>query len=223
MTSRRARSAPVERGVRRDAYAGRWTSPTTHGNSRRPLFCWASEAFAKPGVWLTCDDGSGEIADFVRLELAASGALELDLIHIKAASKPGKTAKGATTKSISASDYEIVLSQALKNLRWLETTSLVKGLSRPTAAEAYTTYAETSNTRAAMVAALKEHSGPVQRRVVIVQPRVTMAALATNRAALGRGDAGPDPLRLRQLDTLLHAANAECRKLGATLRIYGAA
>jgi hypothetical protein len=65
--------------------------------------------------WLWCDDGSGELADFLHLTPdKGKGKRTLSFIH----------AKGAHSKSpdrkISVSAYEVVCAQALKNLRYLE-------------------------------------------------------------------------------------------------------
>src|SRR5207244_1030311 len=89
------------------------------------LFSWVWKRY-KQG-WLWCDDGSGEIADFIHLDSART---TLSLIHVKAAhsSSPGR--------GISVSAYEVVCAQALKNLRYTERAHLEEPLKEKLKAEA---------------------------------------------------------------------------------------
>ncbi|HEV2890379.1 MAG TPA: hypothetical protein VGX28_08375 [Frankiaceae bacterium] len=77
------------------------------------LFGWVVRTYHEG--WLTCDDGPGEVADFVHL--ADDGTLSL--IHVKAA----KTDHPA--RKVSASAYEIVQGQATKNVQFLDTDPLL--------------------------------------------------------------------------------------------------
>lgn len=184
------------------------------------LFTWVAGHWAPPGCgagnWLTCDDAANEIADFVHVTF--SPVPRVMLIHVKA-SKSGKPLRG-----ISAGDYDQVAGQALKNLRSLELVPLADALERGDgrAAATFTRRNGATATRAAMVAACRAYTGRYERQVVIVQPRVRHAAHTTANATLLGGGSDQSSLNLRRLDTLLHATDAECRKLGATLRVYGA-
>lgn len=62
--------------------------------------------------WLVCDDGSMESADFVHFDPEATPS-HLTLIHVKGSGNSGK-------RQLSVSDYEVVVSQAVKNLRYLD-------------------------------------------------------------------------------------------------------
>ena len=67
--------------------------------------------------WLVCDDGAMESADFIHLD-EASEVPELTLIHVK-----GSGSK-VEERGISVSDYEVVVGQAVKNLRHLDRVHL---------------------------------------------------------------------------------------------------
>jgi hypothetical protein len=68
-----------------------------------------------PKGWLACDDGSMELADFIHVD--PDNAI-VTLIHVKASEtkKPDRT--------VSVADYEIVVSQAVKNVRHLDRRNL---------------------------------------------------------------------------------------------------
>jgi hypothetical protein len=74
--------------------------------------------------------------------------------------------------------------------------------------------------RQKMIDRLRQIGSNYARKVVIIQPRVRKQALEKVR----RKSAGAsETARLKQLDTLLVGAEANCRALGATLRVIGAA
>jgi hypothetical protein len=60
--------------------------------------------------WLVCDDGSMELADFIHIDEATR---TITLVHAKGS---GST---SPTREVSVWDYEVVVSQAVKNLRHL--------------------------------------------------------------------------------------------------------
>jgi hypothetical protein len=76
--------------------------------------------------WLASDDGSMEIAGFIHF---ADNDL-VTLVHVEGA-KLSKAAKlNDPARQVSASKYEIVVGQAVKNLRHLDRTSLAEELTR---------------------------------------------------------------------------------------------
>ena len=88
------------------------------------LFCWIKNCWnvnrdSGNSGWLACDDGSGELADFIHLDEHQG---TLSLIHIKGAST------SSPTRGISVGAYEVVVSQAIKNLRHLDRFYLAEGL-----------------------------------------------------------------------------------------------
>ena len=194
------------------ARAGRKTKYTTdlaqvgHSDS---LFCWVVETW-KTG-WLACDDGPGEIADFVHFDPKRKA---LTLIHVKAAQS------GSENRQISTSAYEVVVGQAVKNIRHLDQVGIAGALEEPsdTVAGLVWKNGEKQTNRQGMIKAVK--AGTVgERRVVIVQPHIQKRSVDEARAkqthSVQRG-------RLRQLETMLVAASASCRAVGAELEVVGA-
>src|SRR5690606_13184391 len=72
-----------------------------------------------PSGWLACDDGSMESADFIHLD---GEGRTLSLIHVKG------SGTASATRGISVTDYEIVVGQAIKNLRHLDRGLLIEKL-----------------------------------------------------------------------------------------------
>ena len=90
------------------------------------LFCWVHKHWRMPGHtpiapqgWLACDDGSMEIADFVNVDCKAN---VIALIHAKASNS------SEADREVSVSDYEIVVGQAVKNIRYCDSCNLTRGL-----------------------------------------------------------------------------------------------
>jgi len=83
-----------------------WRSDLKEANPNARVGCPA------PG-WLASNDGSMEIADFIHLDIHATPAI-LTLIHVKGANN------NRANRPISVSAYEIVTSQAVKNLRHID-------------------------------------------------------------------------------------------------------
>ncbi len=172
--------------------------------------------------FLCSDDGSGEIADFIHFDPALrDGRGLVTLIHVKA------SGTDTATRSISNSDYEVVVGQAVKNLRSLDRRTLVGGLedgAGKQVASAVWVDGDKRQDRTEMIQALKDHGDSYERLVVILQPRVRSASYEEVREALGEIRASnaaetATTLRMRQLDTLLEGARADCRALGADLLV----
>jgi hypothetical protein len=180
------------------------------------LFCWVKNIWplrgfgAAAGGWLASDDGSMEIADFIHLD-DVSDPPRLTLIHAKAAGS------GSVTRGLSVSHYEVVTSQAIKNLRSLDRDLLSEGLRQGLGKKIsdLVWHNRKPSTRAKMIAALKKVGANYDRQVVIIQPHVTKTRWDSARANSASGDAA----RLRQLDTLLVAQEASCHSLGARLAV----
>lgn len=197
--------------------------PTRIGEDRS-LFCWVQRNWPiqTPGAatgWLACDDGAGEIADFIHLDPNPPdrrGPL-LSLIHVKASHSDSKE------RQISTSDYEVVVGQAVKNLRSLDRIHLADGLvdGKGKAVGDAVWRDGVPTTRDEMVKALKGLKENYRRQVVVVQPRITSKE---HRAVRNDRTAGRDTARskrMRQLDTLLIGAQADCRALQADLLVVG--
>lgn len=173
---------------------------------------------ANPGApegWLVCDDGAGESADFIHFDDAAMPA-KLTLIHAK-----GSGSKEAN-RQISVSDYEVVVGQAIKNLRHVDRGLLKEKLSQNANGalkDAVWHDGVRQKDRSQFLKALDDAGDNVVREVVVLQPRVRQAEYDSVRKKMGNGQANASTKRLQQLDALLLGARASCRALGAEFRI----
>jgi hypothetical protein len=149
-----------------------------------------------------------EIADFIHLD----GNM-LTMIHAKSADS------ARLNRGISVASYEVVASQAVKGLRWLEQVHLREGLVRgmdKKVGDAVWLNRRRSN-RKAFLRALNALGPNYERRVVILQPQVTSTNLGTAPTANDMRER----TRYQQLMTLLNATRASCRSLGAELYVVG--
>ena len=181
------------------------------------LFCWVKNVWpgsSNPSAagrgWLACDDGAGEIADFVHLDDHVTPPV-LCLIHVKAAKS------NSTARKISVASYEVVTGQAVKNLRYLDRTYLGTQLHAGSdkLIGKLVWHNGVPETRAHMINALASIGASYQRSVVVLQPHVRKTMWNQVRADPNHSNWG----RLRQLDTLLLATQASCRDLGAEFRV----
>jgi hypothetical protein len=184
------------------------------------LFCWVKNEWTNPhnaltpaGGWLACDDGAMEIADFIHLDDTLDPPV-LCLVHVKAAKSEKKT------RGISVSSYEVVTSQAVKNLRFLDRLHLAGGLAQGLDKKIgqLVWYNQAAKSRDEMVTALEQlqQKGSYRRKVVVLQPHVTQSKLEQVRKNPKHKDRG----RLRQLDTLLLGAQASCHDLSADFAVF---
>lgn len=177
------------------------------------LFSWVVKEYSDG--WLTCDDGSGEIADFVHL--GSDG--KLSLIHVKAASSdsPGR--------GIAVARYEVVASQAMKNVPYLTLDLLLTRLKSPGVARPATwTDGGRVDDRDEMILMIQARGPKDIIEVVIVQPQVSGALVSILRDPNRTLTVGQraESLRLKLLDSLLHSARAIVIGGGADdLRVFG--
>lgn len=176
--------------------------------------CWPNlnTSDSQPGGWLACDDRPMEIADFVHLQEASEPPV-LTLIHVKAAKN------SSPNREISVSAYEVVVGQAIKNLRRMDRTllekDLVEGLSNKVGQLVW--HNRQQRNREQFLQALETVGDNYERKLVILQPHV-----AKHRHDLARKNGkGAELTRLKQLDTLLLAADADAHALGASLTVIG--
>lgn len=182
------------------------------------LFCWVKNSWPlngfgdSAGGWLACDDGSMEVADFVHLD-DKSVPPKLSLIHVKASGSAN------AVRGVSVSDYEIVTSQAVKNLRNLDRTILTEELARGVGKKVgnlvWHNRRPAKDGRMGMLKALQNLGTSFRRQVVIIQPRLTQAREEYARKHPKSSDAA----RLRQLDTLLIEQENSCHGLRASLSV----
>lgn len=175
---------------------------------------------------LLCDDGSGELADFI---VHIPEANTVIFIHIKAWKKTGskKVAtddSGGSKGAISVTPFSEVLTQATKNLRFFDSGILIKGLKGRTTDNNQSLVWQRNGkriTRDKFIEGLESVPGPKHRRVVILQPRIWKDAwdrFVTDHEA---GKEGADVGRMRQLSAILSNQLEGFRKLEATLKVVG--
>ncbi|HEX3648273.1 MAG TPA: hypothetical protein VHV49_07585, partial [Pseudonocardiaceae bacterium] len=158
------------------------------------LFAWVVTTYDTD--WLLCDDGAGEVADF--LHLANNGMLTV--IHVKAA--------GARTpgRRIAVTRFEQVVSQAEKNTRFLvDSEALADRLAGPRTSGSAAWRDGQRVAASEFVDALRTRRRSDRTEVVIVQPHLLRAAHDTAREAIDDGRPNRDSYSLMLLDDLLHS------------------
>lgn len=175
------------------------------------LFTWIYRRYRSG--WLWCDDGSGEMADFLHLTSdQGKGKKTLSFIH----------AKGAHSKSperqISVSAYEVVCAQALKNLRYLERKDLDASLMHKISIDKIGRCWKDGKPQGVNSPAFQRALAGVKysdlsHEVVVVQPHVRVSLLKKASAATGNNR----PATL--LYTLLHGIDADVRRMGAKFEV----
>lgn len=184
--------------------------------AERSLFCWIHRN--RPGLgppedpcgWLACDDGAGEKADFIHLSEATPAGLSL--IHVKAAHS------ASARREIAVSAFEVVVSQAVKNLRYLEPELLGEGLEGGLGSRIRDWVWRNRGPAppADMLHRLRRLGASIEKRVVVLQPHLRRRALSTP------GGRRPMSTREAMLHALLLSADTACRGRGATLQVVAA-
>jgi hypothetical protein len=159
---------------------------------------------------LTCDDGANEVADFIHL--ADTGLLTL--IHVKGA-------LAAARRRVAAGAYELVVNQAVKNVRHMNTDRLVTGLrGTPLVRPATWHDGVRTNDRTAMLRALSQRPASAEAQVVIVQPHHTLPVHHALAALAASGGTSTDLLRLQLIETMLNSARGTAVGLGGDLAAW---
>jgi hypothetical protein len=176
------------------------------------LFGWAARHYASG--WLICDDGPGEVADFVHLSEDGT----LSMVHVKGADRASRH------RSVAVSPFEVVVSQAVKNSRLLiEPDLLIEHLAIPHNPErAAWTDGKRVPDRSEFLTMLDGLMPDDKKQVIIIQPHISEQMYQRIRGSDTTQAAGPKELfRLRTLETLLHSARAAVVALGADLHVIG--
>jgi hypothetical protein len=132
--------------------------------------------------WVIENDGSGEIADLIVLELRGTNEVSIELWHAKPAS--------GTNPSVRVTDMQIVIAQAITSRRWLTDRGLWKEMAdrytgRSSPALKLVDGSDSERLLRALVGLIPHHPGwsltnrPAQLRgtVVIVQPGLSWTQL----------------------------------------------
>lgn len=198
--------------------------PYAIGDANEPsLFSWTLKHWkdrtgAEGTGWLACDDGANEIADFIHLDESQPEPL-LSLIHVKG------SGSASPTRGISTSDYEVVVGQAIKNLRFLDLANLAdrleEGNGKAVAPSNWKDGVKDHPERKNLIARLRQIGTNLELQVVILQPRVRKQDLLAARQDATAGNETSRLKRTRQLDALLLEADAACRDFNAGLIVVG--
>jgi hypothetical protein len=184
------------------------------------LFCWIKRKWGEgtlgwlpPGGWLACNDGALEVADFVHLHQSATPTLTL--IHVK-----GST-NGSPQRGLAVAPYEVVVSQAVKNARHLDSQLMAAEFTQRLATQVQAAVwrdAGVPGARLEMLAAIHACGANLARRVVIVQPQTRRLAHSNGLTAT---EGSKERHLVRQLNGLLLGAQQTCGSLGAEFVVIG--
>jgi len=158
--------------------------------------------------WLVCDDGANEKADFIHI--SNEDIPTISLIHAKGANTNGSNRRIATTA------YEVVVSQAIKNLMYIDKNSLAETID--IAPNLHVENLVWENGQTSNRQAFKDFLTTIQeykKRVVILQPHVTKTKFT--------GTLSTDEAKHRhnQLSALLLSAQNTIQSLGAEFVVIG--
>lgn len=178
----------------------------------KSLFGWVARRYTDG--WLTCDDGPGEVADFIHI----ARDLTLSLIHVKGANSASPGRGVATTA------YEVVASQASKNSVYLiNPQRLREELEDPGVDDPATwTGGVRVATRDDFLAALDRRDATSLARVIIVQPHLTRTTFDKLNALRSSSAPSDDLLRLMRLEDMLHGVKVIAVARKADLTVFTA-
>lgn len=121
---------------------------------------------------------------------------------------------------MSVSDYEVVVGQAVKNVRHIDRGLLGDKLAANAEGvlkDAVWHNGERQKDRKELLQVLKGLGSNLKTKVVVFQPRVCRSVLNDIRQKMNDGKpADASVRRMRQLDALLLGARADCFSLGAS-------
>ncbi|NRR32212.1 hypothetical protein HSX11_18720 [Oxalobacteraceae bacterium] len=201
--------------------------PKIFTSADNSLFKWvfqkglAQLGLAQPSTgrcWLYCDDGAGEVADFIHVALPPYSGItipKITLVHVKGANNNGAKRK------ISAGAYEVVAAQAMKNLRRMISNQMLldikntvdkHGDERTWDQPWALGLTSSPQTGQALLNALKNIKSVCDYEVIILQPHVLKSKYQTLT--------GPSTdVTAVQLRSLLFGVKSMTQAAGATLRV----
>lgn len=164
------------------------------------------DAAGNPEGWLASDDGSMELADFIHIDPVKK---VVTLVHVKASKSKDPNRQAAPA------DFEIVVSQAVKNLRHLDRRKLGDELERGRAKKigaAVWHNGKKQPDRDGFIQVAKALNEPVSKVLVVLQPRLTKKEVEHAR---GPKAAKNRALAIKQIDTLMLAAQISAAACGS--------
>jgi hypothetical protein len=189
---------------------------------QKSLFCWVKNRWSsrwddinsfntteKPSGWLYCDDGAGEKADFIHIDEFNKKTI-ISLIHIKAANST------STTRRVSVGAHDIVLSQAVKNLRYANRKNLIQDLTdRANNSQNKMCWHNNNliktNDFINKLSSLQSNPNNIKIRIIVIQPHT----LKSYYTKLQNSNIK------RQLDVLLVSSDNAIKSSGADFHIIG--
>nr|WP_281719419.1 hypothetical protein [Nitrosomonas nitrosa] len=138
----------------------------------------------RPSGWLVCDDGSMESADFIYFD-DSSKPPRLTLIHVKGSGSAG------ADRGLSVSDYEIVVGQAVKNLRYLDRGHIAEKLASNKdnqIGSAVWRNGKRQKDRSAILKVLAGAGSNMRKSVVVFQPRARKSEVEAIGELIAKGD-----------------------------------
>lgn len=185
------------------------------GSPDDSLFAYVKERLFDNAGWLASDDGSMEFADFVHIDPATH---KVTLVHAKGSNKADQD------RGVSVSNYEVVVSQAVKNIRHLDRSTLaavLKAGQNKLIAGAVWFDGTKQTDRKKLIAFVETLPPNHEKHVIVLQPQLTEKE---NRACVGdKPSATRDRIvRMKQLDTLMLSARLSCGAVGADFSGIGA-
>jgi hypothetical protein len=159
-----------------------------------------------------------ESADFIHFDDTTTPP-SLTLIHVKGSHSESEN------RGLSVSDYEVVVGQSVKNLRHIDRGNIVEKLKANKDGQlkdAVWLNGVRQENRERVLRALAGAGSNIDKKVVVLQPRVRRRVFEDIRARMHRGDnSRADIRRMQQLDALLLGARADCFGLGAKFEVIG--
>lgn len=155
--------------------------------------------------WLICDDGAGEKADFIHV--SDENIPTISLIHVKGAK--------SDSRRIAVTPYEIVVSQSIKNLRYLERDIIIETIENANVNVSNLVWFNGNlNTRTNFRNYI-ENLPQYNKRIVVLQPHVS-ENIYTNPIT--------DSAKIQKnlLNALLVSAQNTVQSLGAEFVVIGA-
>jgi hypothetical protein len=176
----------------------------------RSLFAWVARSYSEG--YLICDDGPGEVSDFLHLAHDCT----LSYIHVKSASTR------SASRGVAVGAYEVLASQAVKNLTALTIDTLKERLISPIISDpACWVDGQRVAGRHEFLDAIEYHGPQDDKRVVIIQPHVSKTLYDLLKGTVLTADAKRNQSRLQLLETLLNGARGSAMCVGGDLIAVG--
>lgn len=174
------------------------------------IFSWIVNKYKKG--WLICDDGPGEVADFLHLDNEGT----LTAIHVKAAHS------SSLSRRIAVTSFEELVSQAEKNIQRLDPDTLpTELLKQRVTSSACWRDGDRVDSRTDFLNHLATRLRTDKTFVLLVQPHLLEPTHGRARRALEDGNPTSDSHSLVLLDNLLYSTRRTVTSYWDDLTIWG--